>query len=60
MPVTFALSYLFKVPFFWLVCGTFIAEDIPKTVLCLKHFYSRRWIRQITDIPTEALPPERE
>lgn len=60
VPVTFALSYLFKVPFFWLVCGTFIAEDIPKTVLCLKHFYSRRWIRQITDIPTEALPPERE
>ena len=56
VPVAAALAYWFKVPFFWLVCGTFIAEDSLKTPFCLWYFYSKRWIRQLTNAP--VLPEE--
>ena len=51
VPATAAMAYLFHFPFLWLVCGTFIAEDVPKTVFCLWYFYKKRWIRQLTDVP---------
>lgn len=51
VPVTAALAYWFKVPFFWLVCGTFMAEDLLKTPFCLWYFYSKRWIRQLAGAP---------
>lgn len=59
VPVTAALAYWLKVPFLWLVCGTFIAEDCAKTPFCLWYFYSKRWIRQLTGaagVPEEILP----
>lgn len=36
-----------------LVAVMFIAEDLPKAILCIRHFRSRKWIRQIT-APTPA------
>lgn len=40
-----------------LVATMFVFEDIPKGILCVRHFRSRRWIKQITvvpEVPTEA------
>ena len=31
-----------------LVATMFIAEDAVKGVLCVRHFRSRRWIKQLT------------
>lgn len=39
-----------------LVAVMFIAEDVVKGVLCVRHFVTRRWIKQITDRPREKLP----
>ncbi len=47
VPITWALAYVFHVPFFWLVCGTFIAEDVLKLPLCLLRFRSGKWIRSL-------------
>ena len=48
IPVVAVLAYVIKVPFVPLVMSMFIAEDVVKMVLCLLHFRSRRWIRQLT------------
>ncbi len=37
-----------KVPFVAIVAIMFIAEDIPKTVLVLRHFVRKTWIRRLT------------
>ena len=48
VPVAFVLAYVIRVPFLWLVCGSFVAEDILKLPLCLWRLRSGKWIRSIT------------
>ncbi len=48
VPITWALAYVFKVPFLWLVCGTFVAEDLLKLPLCLWRMKSGKWVRSLT------------
>jgi len=47
-PVCWALAYVFQVPFLWLVCGTFIAEDVLKLPLCLWRMKSGKWLHTLT------------
>ncbi len=47
VPITWALGYVFHVPFLWLVCGTFLAEDLLKLPLCLLRLRSGKWIRSL-------------
>lgn len=47
-PWCFAFAYVFKLPFLWIVCGTFVAEDILKLPLCLWRMKSGKWIRTLT------------
>ncbi len=37
-----------KLPFVAIVAVMFISEDVPKTVICLWHFFRRKWIRRLT------------
>ena len=46
-PWCFLLAYVFKVPFLWIVCGTFVAEDVLKLPLCLWRMKSGKWIRTL-------------
>ena len=48
VPVAFLLAYVLKVPFFWLVCGSFVAEDVVKLPLCLLRLRSGKWIHSLT------------
>ena len=34
--------------FVWLIAAMFIGEDTVKGILCVRHFRSRRWIKQLT------------
>lgn len=34
--------------FVWLIATMFIAEDTVKGILCVRHFRSRKWIKQLT------------
>lgn len=53
-PMAFVLAYLLKLPFLWLVCGTFVAEDIVKLPLCLWRLKSGKWIHCVTKGEVEA------
>ena len=46
-PWCFLLAYVFKVPFMWMVCGTFIAEDVLKLPLCLWRMKSGKWLHTL-------------
>ena len=37
-----------KVPFVSIVAVMFIAEDVPKTAVCLWYFFKKKWIRRLT------------
>lgn len=48
VPITWLLAYVWKAPFFWLVCGgCFMAEDLLKLPLCLRRLSSGKWIRSL-------------
>ena len=47
-PWCFVLGYVFEVPFMWLVCGTFVAEDVLKLPLCLWRMKSGKWLHTLT------------
>ena len=47
-PICWALAYVFHLPFLWIVCGTFIAEDILKLPLCLWRMKSGKWLHTLT------------
>lgn len=47
-PWCFLLAYVFRVPFMWMVCGTFIAEDVLKLPLCLWRMKSGKWLHTLT------------
>ena len=38
-----------------LIAVMFISEDLIKSILGMKHFFSRKWIKQLTDTKTEKL-----
>lgn len=48
LPTVWLLANVVHAPFFLIVVGMYLSEDIPKTIICLRHFFSRRWIRQLT------------
>ncbi len=54
VPIAFLLAYLFKVPFLWLVCGSFVAEDVVKLPLCLLRLKSGKWVRSLTGEQLQA------
>ena len=55
IPLVFILGFVVKIPFVWLVIAMYLAEDAPKTVICLWYFRSKRWIRQLTQAGNNAL-----
>ena len=47
IPCVVLLGYFTSIPFTMLVLCMFVCEDLPKSVLCIFHFFRGRWIRQI-------------
>lgn len=47
-PWCFLLAYVFRVPFLWMVCGTFVMEDVLKLPLCLLRLKSGKWLHTLT------------
>ena len=48
VPWCFLLAYVFRVPFLWMVCGTFVMEDVLKLPLCLLRLKSGKWLHTLT------------
>lgn len=49
MPMTIIAAYVLKLPFIFVVAFMYIFDDYPKTVLCLVHFFSGKWVKPITE-----------
>ncbi len=48
IPAVLIVGLLIKPDFVFIVASMFLGEDLVKTYLCVKHFRSKKWIKQIT------------
>lgn len=49
VPATALAAFVFKLPFPVVFAIMYIAEDYVKTFLCLRHFFTYRWLRPVTE-----------
>ena len=49
VPVVIILGLIVKVDFIYLIIAMYLCEDIPKTIMSLLRFRSKKWIRNLTD-----------
>lgn len=55
VPATLIAVYVFKVPFLAAYAIMYIFEDIPKVICCLKFYFSKKWIKPVTEEGKKAL-----
>lgn len=55
VPATLIAVYVFKVPFLVAYAVMYIFEDIPKVICCLKFYFSKKWIKPVTEEGKRAL-----
>ncbi|MDY6313820.1 MAG: MATE family efflux transporter [Clostridia bacterium] len=48
MPMTLFAAYVLKLPFVFVVAFMYVFDDYPKTIMCLKYFFSDKWIKPVT------------
>lgn len=51
IPMVILLGSFTSIPFVLLVLCMYVCEDLPKAILCVRHYISGKWIKQITDTP---------
>ncbi|MDY6016862.1 MAG: MATE family efflux transporter, partial [Oscillospiraceae bacterium] len=49
VPLVVYLGLFAKVDFVYLIIAMYLGEDIPKTILSIWRFVSKKWIRNLTD-----------
>ena len=49
IPAALLAAGVFHLPFLGVVMCAYLGEDIPKTVLCLRHFRTMRWLKPVTE-----------
>lgn len=55
LPVTFLAAFVLKLPFILVFACSYVFEDYLKTILCIKHFFSKKWIKPVTETGRMAL-----
>lgn len=55
IPATLISVYVFKVQFVAAFMIMYIFEDIPKTIMCLRFYLSKKWIKPVTKEGRSAL-----
>ena len=55
LPLTFLGAFVFKLPFAVCFALMYLGEDYLKTALCLRHFFSLRWLKPVTDEGRQGL-----
>lgn len=48
IPAALIAAHVLHLPFFAVVVVAYLCEDIPKDILCLWHFKSRKWLKPVT------------
>ncbi len=47
IPVTYVLAFHVKMAFPLVFLTEYLVEDIPKAILCIRHFVSKKWIKSV-------------
>jgi len=55
IPVTYFVAFHLKLAFPLVFLTEYLVEDIPKAILCVRHFLSKKWIKPVTDFKTESV-----
>lgn len=55
VPVTIIMAFVLRLPFVMVYALCIVVEDVPKFVLCLRHFLSKKWIMPVTETGRRAL-----
>ena len=48
VPAAFLAANVLHLPFLGVVAAAYLGEDIPKSLLCLRHFRTKRWLKPVT------------
>ncbi len=48
IPAVFTAAFWLRLPFPMVFLTGYLVEDIPKCVLCIRHFISKKWIKPVT------------
>lgn len=49
VPATLLAVYVFKMPFLAAYAVMYIFEDIPKNIFCMRFYFSKKWIKPVTE-----------
>ena len=49
VPAALLCSKVFALPFIAVFMTAYLAEDIPKSIFCLSHFRSLKWLKPVTE-----------
>ena len=60
IPLTLLAANVLHLPFIGVVMTAYLGEDIPKSILCLRHLASMRWLKPVTEEGREGLRQYRE
>lgn len=55
LPVTLLAAFVVKLPFVLVFACSYLFEDYLKSFLCLRHFFSKKWIKPVTETGRVAL-----
>lgn len=47
IPVTYFIAFHTDMPFYLVFLTEYLVEDIPKSILCIRHFLSKKWIKPV-------------
>ena len=60
IPLTLIAARVLHLPFLSVVMAAYLGEDIPKSIFCMRHFLSMRWLKPVTEEGREGLRLYRE
>ena len=49
IPLTLLAAHVLHLPFLGVVMVAYLGEDVPKAILCLRHFKSLKWLMPVTE-----------
>ena len=55
IPLALFAAYVWNLPFMGVLMVAYLSEDIPKSILCLWHFISLRWLKPVTEEGRQGL-----
>ena len=60
IPAALLAANVFHLPFLGVVAAAYLGEDIPKSLLCLRHFRTMRWLKPVTEAGKAGLEEYRK